>query len=214
LLYSPGVCTIEGALQYWNGNRTFYNITVRSELDLLDAINSGITPDGSPVSTLGAFGDIGKNASGKIVSAAGLRMQYYIDGTVSASVTDTLQQSFLSAVQVSLTGATAYRWATRSYDDEVTQAQINDMNLVFGGCTIIAVLLCPLLWNAYDLANTRVALSFGAVALIVMGAVTGYGLCAALGVPYTILNVFLPLFLFGFGAHGKGYGSDSYLLIH
>eukprot|EP00971_Amphidinium_carterae_P316834 6298319-Amphidinium_carterae.1 len=76
-----GVCRGQGVLRYFNTSRSVFNAMVRTDEDILHAVNSPVFPDDkSRAFPEDNMGGIHRDTTGQITSATAVRMDFLLDG--------------------------------------------------------------------------------------------------------------------------------------
>jgi hypothetical protein len=127
---STGLCTLDGPLKFWSGNRTAYEAEVSSDDDIVTVVSTGVYPDGSTVSYDTVFGSKCPHMSPRIyaheaiitaemtwsgddlVSAEGMLQQFFLsEGSTSTRMSWELK--YIDVVTSSYSGAKVYGEADR-----------------------------------------------------------------------------------------------------
>jgi len=201
---SQNLCFNAGVLRYI-GNTSDFNETIESTADVLSAINAERYPDGADAYPSDSLGGIQRNASGSVISAAALRVDFILrldnaDEELKnweLSVTELFTENHLSKQKYSTVNV--FVNAKRSQDDELSRTVQADIPLFAVAFVLMATFCAIFLGKAASWTQSRRLLGAVEFYLVLFGCIAGYGTAMLLGVPFTVLQQILPFILVGIG---------------
>ncbi|KAJ1422063.1 patched [Ochromonadaceae sp. CCMP2298] len=192
-------CVTFGLLQYFYGNRTYYDEVVTSVSDLRTYLSQDSYPTGQEVNRDQIFGVYVTNDDDEIVSFEGTTIAYSVD----LGETDALkwEGDFLDKLEgVDNTAyASLYFLANRSLSDVFGAAIGGDIILTTITYILMIIVTVLVLAKKYTWVESRTALSLMGILTVIFSMVAGYGLCAGLGVKFVPLHQVLPFVIIGIG---------------
>jgi predicted RND superfamily exporter protein len=149
-----------------------------------------------------------RDSNGTIVSAKALIMVFMGDGSdKKIEATKEWEKKFVDVIlkfskdELEIIGGGSYKavpLARRSFKDVSGDVVHDDLGLfVFGFILVFCFVM--LMIGKFNLVEGRPFLSIIGILCVFMGIISTYGLCGAIGIPYTMMNSILPFFLLGIG---------------
>eukprot|EP00435_Cladocopium_sp_Y103_P023434 s1754_g5.t1 len=201
---SQNSCFNAGVLRYI-GNTSDFNQTIQSTADVLSAVNAASYPDGADAYPSDSLGGIQRNASGSVISAAAVRVDFILRledneeelKSWELSVTELFTENQLS--KQSYSTVNVFVNAQRSQDDELNRTVQADIPLFAVAFVLMATFCAIFLGKAASWTQSRRLLGAVEFYLVIFGCIAGYGTAMLLGVPFTVLQQILPFILVGIG---------------
>ena len=187
-------CTMLGALEFWQANRTLYQQAVSSDEDLQLAVSALTYPDGSPVNRDIIFGKMKLDGSQNLVGAEGLLIGYFLIGGDDDHVSNQMrwESKFLDVLSGNTHSiAKVFRYSARSLDDELAKAIGGDIFLVVITYVAMTVYCCFALGKMTKVGS-RVGLALAGIVEIVLALVAAYGFSSGIGTPFISIHQVLP----------------------
>jgi Niemann-Pick C1 protein len=176
-------------------------------LDLINDPNAKSKLTGRIFSPDSQLGKITKDSTGKILSAKALMMVFMGDGLLGKIQSSMeWEKKFVDVIinfsKVELEtmegGYKAVPMAMRSFKDISGEDIQSDLSLfIFGYILVFCFVM--LMIGKFNVVETRAFLSIIGIICVGMGIMSTYGLCGALGLPYTNMNSIMPFLLLGIG---------------
>lgn len=127
-------------------------------------------------------------------------------GAVSAADVDEWVQAWFDAVRRDPPGLQLHELARFSIGRELSRAISGDITYTIIGFTLMFVYSVCVLTRTPSMVGLRVSLAGAGLVVVLLSVAAGYGIAAAGGVPFTTLNLILPLILLAIGV------DDSYVM--
>lgn len=187
-------CTVYGVLQFFSGNRTYYNTVVKSKSQLITQISKPAFPDGTAVLREQIFGNFAIDPVTKAILKAEATSQYYFlkqhpkETTVAweTSLDDTVKDSD-STAEVKV-----YTFASSSVDTSL--AATDQVPMVIMYAIVVAIMLLTL-HKSPRFTDLRFGLSIFGMLVIAFASAAGHGICAGLGLATVTINAMLPFLI-------------------
>lgn len=193
-------CFTFGVVQFFSGNRTYYNSVVQSRDDLINFISSREFPNGAEVNRAQIFGDYEVDESTDLLISCKGTIQYYqIDGENENRALK-WEEKFVDAMDGTDSGSIElYFFANRSFDDELARSVGGDIILFVITYILMISFTCIVLAKKYNAVEMRNGLSLCGIVIVILAMFTAYGLCSGLGSPFNTLHQVLPFIVVGVG---------------
>ncbi len=193
-------CVSASPLTFFAFNRTYYDVTVSTESELLAAISASTNPAGFQIPRDRYFGNIGTDSNGNINSASIVVAFYYFIDNDAADDYLLEYVDVMAAQAKTLNGLELLYFTDRSTDDGLADSVTGDIPLMILTYIIMGMFSCAMLVRSYrNFTETRILLSTGGVLIVILGIAAGYGLCAGSGVIFTSIHQVLPFIIVGIG---------------
>jgi len=199
-----GLCGVYGVLQFFNGNRTYYNSVVKNQANLLTFINKPtfeggpIAAGGTPVLPNQIFGKVTRNNMQAIV-AAEATVQFYFIQQQPIERALAWEKSFDDVTKDSSTPqVNVYHVATSSVDNALSNLDTWPLMALYG---IVIVIMLIALQRSASFAGFRFGLAAVGLGLIALANVAGYGICSGLGVASVTIITVLPMIIIAVGVN-------------
>jgi Niemann-Pick C1 protein len=204
-----GKCLVSGPLNFWEDFED-YNSSVFTDADVISAVSASYDVDGFPMSPSAVFGKHTLNAtSGELIWAYGTTLTYLLDeDKVSETKSQLWEDEFLIVSGVKnapgdpvlkqrYDSVRIYPLGYRSLEAEMTRVVTIDVPLVM--LEYVAMFIFVGIAVSYGQSETKISQAVGCIMSVIMSTMSGYGLCAFLGIPMTQLVFILPFILVGIG---------------
>ena len=174
-----GACTVTGPLQFFSGNRKYYDSVVQSRADLAAALSNTTFPDGTPVNRDQIFGDYevqsGDKETGEISSIKGTIQFYLIDSSPIATALE-WELQFIDHLSGENGGdeVNVYYFANRSLDDELGATITGDILLMIITYLLMIIITCAVVSKRFNGVQSRVGLGFCGVFIVILAMVSDY----------------------------------------
>lgn len=199
---AKGRCMVYGVLQFFNGNRTFYNSVVHNKMNLIQRISQPAFPDGTGVLRDQLFGNCTTDPISKALLACEGIMQFYRILPKPLDTAIAWERSMVKVVDgFDTKNVSVFRNANSAYDDELTKASEADMPLMYIMYALVILLTFFVLTKDASLSGSRIGLSIVGLLLIALAIVAGFGICSGLGVASTTIHFILPFIIIGMGVN-------------
>jgi hypothetical protein len=215
-----GKCKSSGVLQFFNFNRTYYNIHVKTRDDLVARLSAPLYPDGTLVLREQVFGNYTVDSATNRITHSQATLQLYQINPYPANVafawercfTDTVDEIVSSETRKTVNYVSIFRDSLRSFEDEASASVEGDMYLLALSYTTVS--LAVVLFMQYSMRArptcfrvfSRFLLSVGGLGLLGLAITAAFGICAGIGMIWVPTHAFLPFVLIAVGVN------DMYLL--
>lgn len=199
---AKGRCMVYGVLQFFNGNRTYYNTVVHNKMNLIQRISASVFPDGTGVLRDQLFGNCTIDPTTMAILACEGIMQFYRILPTPLDTAIAWERSMVKVVDgFDTKNVSVFRNANSAYDDELAKSSEADMPLIFIMYAIVILLTFFVLAKDASCVGSRIGLSIVGLLLIALAIVAGFGICSGLGVASTTIHFILPFIIVGMGVN-------------
>lgn len=194
-------CFVVGPVQFFSGDRDYYDSVVQNRDDLAAALSATTYPDGSEVNRNQIFGDYKVDSSNQITSIKAAVQYYNVEGNpLSRALEWELNYIDELSGESGSDELDVYYYANRSLDDELGASVTGDILLLVITYVLMFTITGIVLAKRYDsFVYLRTGLSIAGIVIVLLSMLAGYGVCAGLGVPFNSLHQVLPFIIIGIG---------------
>jgi Niemann-Pick C1 protein len=197
---NKGHCMVYGVLQYFQGNRTLYNIQVKTLQQLRQRISAPQFPDGTGVLRDQIFSNYTLTAPVPpqlpvMLSCLAMEQFYFIQKYPADRAIEWEREFFKAVEGSSNANVTVVRNTNSAYDDELAKAAAGDAPLMFVMYALFVALTFVALSKGANLLDTRIGLSVTGLLLLILANAAGFGICSGLGVPIISTHLLIPFLI-------------------
>jgi patched domain-containing protein len=200
-------CISISIAEYWSLNVTRFEEDTNfiATISNPDA-TSGV---GDKINQESIFAQATYDSAGTMTSSLASRLEYVLEKNPIAPV-EAWENKFLSLMGETSSSEMTYRYRSSiSYDQELMRSLSSDYILLAIGIFLILFFTIVTIGKPHPV-RSRLFLGVMGICTVIMSITTGFGICAALGFPGTILIFILPFILIGIGIDDMFVLVDSY----